>query len=397
MKILITSDWYAPAINGVVTSVVNLQKELQNLGHEVRILTLSENTRSFQQDGVTYIGSAGAGKIYQGARFALHFDNKYFEELVLWHPDIIHTQCEFSTFRIASQIAKKLHIPIVHTYHTVYEDYTHYFSPNKKWGRAMVVLFAKKVLKHTECVIAPTDKVRTLLLGYGVRQRIQVVPTGIDLERFDIQIGNTEKVRLQEKLGIPCNNKVLIYVGRLAKEKNLEEIFLYLSRLTRQDLSLLIVGDGPRRHLLEHDAAEMGIAEKVIFAGMVSPQKVASYYQLGDVFVSASNSETQGLTYMEALANGIPALCRKDPCLDKVIEDGINGWQYASFDEFSKRLDLILDQDGLQKHLGDKARDGARRDYSSVSFAKKVEQIYVDTINLQQKAGSCFPVLATAE
>ena len=128
MKILITNEWYTPTINGVVISIVTLEKELKKLGHDVRILTLSNGIKSYKRDHVIYIRSIGAEKIYPGARIAFSKDNQYIEEIIEWKPDIIHTQCEFSTFRIAKHIAKKCAIPIVHTYHTVYEDYTHYFS-----------------------------------------------------------------------------------------------------------------------------------------------------------------------------------------------------------------------------------------------------------------------------
>ncbi|OJF91530.1 glycosyltransferase family 4 protein [Alkalibacterium sp. 20] len=381
MKILITTDQYAPDINGVVTSVVNLQNELQKLGHEVRILTLSGNRKSSHKDEVIYIGSTGVGKIYPKARLALSIHEEYIQELVGWHPDIIHSQCEFSTFLMAQRIAKDVNIPIIHTYHTLYEDYTHYFSPNKKWGKKMVAILTKKVLTQSNCVIAPTDKVRSLLLEYGVKQEIQVVPTGIDLERVKIQLGNTEKEGLRSKVGIPSNDRVLIYVGRLAKEKNLEEILLFFSQLNRQNITLLIVGDGPHRAALEERVMELGISNQVIFTGMICSQEVSSYYQLGDLFVSASNSETQGLTYIEALANGVPALCRKDPCLENVIVDGVNGWEYQSFEQFREKLNTILDDEVLQERVSKNARDSMRYNYSSTEFAKKVEQIYQNTIN----------------
>ncbi|WP_158413490.1 glycosyltransferase [Gracilibacillus boraciitolerans] len=134
MKILITTECYIPVINGVVTSIVNLRKELQILGHDVRVLTLSTTNKSFQESDIYYMSSLSMGKIYPGARISLSTHHSYLEEMIKWQPDIIHSQCEFSTFRIAKQIAKTINIPIVHTYHTVYEDYTHYFSPTHKWG-----------------------------------------------------------------------------------------------------------------------------------------------------------------------------------------------------------------------------------------------------------------------
>lgn len=380
MKILITTEWYAPTINGVVTSIVNLEKELNRLGHEVRILTLSDRNRSYRRDHVTYIRSISAGKIYPGVRVTFSKVNRYIEELEAWKPDVIHSQCEFSTFRIARHIAKKCRIPIVHTYHTVYEDYTHYFSPNKKWGKAMVALFSKRVLNQASYVIAPTKKVYSILTGYGVHQPIEVVPTGIDLKRFNLQLSSDEKKRLREKHNIPLENKVLLSVGRLAKEKNLEEILTFVSNVQNENLTLLIVGDGPYRSELENIASKLGITDKVIFVGMIPPEKIASYYQLGDVFVSASNSETQGLTYIEALANGLPALCRRDACLEDVIEDGKNGWQYDSFAQFQEVLNSMLRDNDLYRNLSLHAKEGAIRKYSSVNFAETLERLYEHTI-----------------
>ena len=138
MKILITSDWYSPAVNGVVTSVKNLRRELERRGHEVRVLTLSQTTHSREEDGVTYLGSVAAGLIYPGARLRTALAVKWVRDLVEWGPDVVHSQCEFSTFFLARRIAEELDVPLVHTYHTVYEDYTHYFSPSVRLGRRAV-------------------------------------------------------------------------------------------------------------------------------------------------------------------------------------------------------------------------------------------------------------------
>ena len=119
MKILITSDWYIPAVNGVVTSVKNLRRELEARGHEVRVLTLSQNRHSCARDGVTYLGSVAAGLIYPGARLRTALAGRWVREIVEWGPDVVHSQCEFSTFFLARRIAEELDIPLVHTYHTV--------------------------------------------------------------------------------------------------------------------------------------------------------------------------------------------------------------------------------------------------------------------------------------
>ncbi|MGB4588942.1 MAG: glycosyltransferase [Clostridiaceae bacterium] len=231
MKVLITTDSYSPVINGVVTSVLNLQKELIILGHDVKILTLSENRKFSRKANVTYISSIGLGKIYPGARVAISMKNKYSRELCEWRPDIIHSQCEFSTFVIAHQLAKELGVPIIHTYHTVYEDYIHYYSPSKKIGKKAAAIFTAKVLKDTACIIAPTEKVRSLLLKYGLNQPIKVVPTGLDLTRFVSREQNDSNRILREKLGISINKNILVFVGRLAKEKNWKKSYNFYQKL----------------------------------------------------------------------------------------------------------------------------------------------------------------------
>ena len=172
MRVLITTDWYEPVINGVVTSVMNLSRQLRERGHEVKILTLSRTCHSYIEGDA---GSIGLGCIYPQARLKIpKAAGDYMEMLLEWKPDIVHSQCEFSTFFLAKKIASELHVPIVHTYHTVYEDYTHYFSPQKVWGRNIVQLMTKKLANAVETLIAPSDKIRKILEGYQVSCPVEV-------------------------------------------------------------------------------------------------------------------------------------------------------------------------------------------------------------------------------
>jgi len=382
MKILITSDWYTPAVNGVVTSVLNLRRALEARGHEVRVLTLSQSPRSSEKDGVTRLGSISAGLIYPGARLRTALGSHYIKELLEWRPDIVHSQCEFSTFFLARRIAEGLDIPLVHTYHTIYEDYTHYFSPIRKWGRQTIRTLSRWIAVRTDCIIAPTEKVRRLLEGYGIRTKIYVVPTGIDLRRFMAPIPEERLASLKEGLGIPAGNLVLACIGRLAEEKNIQEILEDFA-VCRGDgpMTLLLVGDGPYRETLEAKVRELGLGGDVIFTGMVPPEKVAEYYCLGDLFLSASTSETQGLTYLEALASGVPALCRQDPCLEGVVKDGVNGWQFTDSGAFRRRLDAFISSPELRQRLHQGALDSAAQ-FSAEVFAQRAEAVYREQLEL---------------
>ena len=379
MKILITADCYTPTINGVVTSILNLETELRRLGHDVKILCPSENFHSSESENVYRIGSVGVGRIYSGARAALRISQSHLQKLIDWKPDIIHSQSEFSSFIMAKRIAAEVNCPIVHTYLSVYENYTHYFSPSITLGRKAVILMTKRILRHTKAVIAPSQKIERLLKDYGIAQPIKVIPTGLRLKKFSDEISVNIINELKAKLGIPLKSRVLITVGRAAKEKNIDELIRYFKRLDIENTVFVIVGGGPYLDALKDLAYAENISDKMIFTGAVEPENIAAYYRLGDIFLSASQSETQGLTYIEALASGLPAVCRRDDCLNDVITNGKNGGQYTDFKEFSELIRTFLFNDELYKSMSEKAVQTAQK-YSAEKFAKDVETVYMEIL-----------------
>lgn len=379
MKILITADCYTPTINGVVTSILNLETELRRLGHDVKILCPSENFHNSENENVYRIGSVGVGRIYSGARAALRISQSHLQKLIDWKPDIIHSQSEFSSFIMAKRIAAEVNCPIVHTYHTVYENYTHYFSPSITLGRKAVIVMTKRILRHTKAVIAPSQKIERLLKDYGIEQPIKVIPTGLRLKKFSDEISVNIINELKAKLGIPLKSRVLITVGRAAKEKNIDELIRYFKRLDIENTVFVIVGGGPYLDALKDLAYAENISDKMIFTGAVEPENIAAYYRLGDIFLSASQSETQGLTYIEALASGLPAVCRRDDCLNDVITNGKNGGQYTDFKEFSELIRTFLFNDELYKSMSENAVQTAQK-YSAEKFAKDVETVYMEIL-----------------
>lgn len=379
MKILLTSDWYIPAVNGVVTSVLNLKRGLEARGHEVRIFTLSGTRHSFEKDGVIYVGSVRADAVYPGARLRVSSGKNWMDRMVEWQPDIVHSNCEFSTFPLAQRISRELQIPLVHTYHTVYENYTHYFSPSKVWGRKLVTVFSRRVAAKTDALLAPTEKVKTLLQSYGISAPIYVLPTGIDQEKF-VQVANSpERIEIRKQLGISPEQTVLVSVGRMAKEKNGGELIQMMAYFRRENIRLLLVGDGPCRQELQKQAEELGIGEQVIFTGMVPPEQVSRYYQAGDLFVSASTSETQGLTYIEALSSGLPMLCHRDDSLKGVILEDVNGWQYDSETDFIQKVRNFMGHPEQQEVWTANALQMGEK-FSIPAFAFHAEQIYQELL-----------------
>ena len=387
MRILITTDWYKPVINGVVTSVINLAKGLEQEGHEVRVLTLSETSRSYKKDGVYYIGSLGIGAIYPQARVAVTMGKKYLEEIISWEPEVIHTQCEFSTFYLAKRISERTKAPIIHTYHTVYEGYTHYFCPSKKYGKKLVEAFTRRISRMSDCFVVPSDKMESMLSEYNIVSPMHVIPSGIDLDRFS-EKDDDVRTRLRHEWGIGDEECLLIYIGRLAKEKNLEEILDFLSNDKLTDARMLIVGDGPYREKLEAISVSKGLSERVIFTGMVKPESVADYYKVGDIFISASTSETQGLTYIEAMASGLALLCRYDDCLEAVITQGKNGFTYNNQIQFEEKLNFLFYDARRRNEMGSRARRDVMEKYSIKTFAVACVEVYLKCISVRLRSAA---------
>ncbi len=372
MKILITSDWYYPVVNGVVRSVLNLKEDLEKRGHEVRVLTLSNTLKSYKAENIYYVGSLSAKKIYPEARVSNLIAKTHLKEIKRWSPDVVHSQCEFSTFLMAKRITHDLKIPLIHTYHTIYEDYTHYFIPNKATGRKVVAVASKRFANLCDQIIAPSIKTKNLLVDYGIEDRkVSVIPTGIHIPPL-------YESNLRKLMGFEENTKILLYLGRLGAEKNIEEVIDFYQGLENEKARLYIVGGGPYQEDLKEFASKLD--KKVEFVGMVDPSQVNKYYQVADVFITASTSETQGLTYYEALANGTVAICRKDSSLEGVIFDGFNGYQYDDFTSFNQAINKVLDNDELRSYLSTNARKYAVEKFSVESFGKKCEDLYEKSI-----------------
>ena len=377
MKILITTDLYTTATNGVVTSVNNLMDELEKKGHEVRVLTVSERLRSHKDGNIYFIKSVPLDVVYPDVRMPVSYRHRYLRELVEWHPDVIHSQCEYFSYQFAKYISRKTHAPIVHTYHTLYEQYVTYIFPSQRIGAFFVGKLSKLRLRNAEAIVAPTHKVEDVLKNYGIHNPIYVVPSGIALEQHKERITDEERTARRRELGIPDDCTVLLNLGRLGTEKNLPELveLFHMALSHNRKIMLMFVGDGPARKDLEELTERLEIREHVIFTGMVDPTEVHKYYQLGDVFVSASTSETQGLTYVEAAANGLPLLCRQDPCLDGVLVPGSNGFAYEAEEEFCEIIDTILQNPDWCHTAGLKSEKIAAT-FDKSHFAEKIEDVY---------------------
>lgn len=386
MKILITTDAYAPMINGVVISIMNLKEQLELRGHEVRIVALSPDRKARKDGSVYFLPSIGV-PVYPDARATFSFRGKYIKELLAWKPDLVHSQSEFTSFHVAHKLSKKLKIPMIHTYHTMYEDYTHYFIPSERIGKLVVANAVHFLLRKMDVIVTPTPKVSAALRNYGLKCRMVSIPTGIDLSRFYEQLSEETRDKLRSDLGYQKGDKVLLFVGRVGKEKNINLVVQTLEPLLKErtDYKMLIVGDGPHKKELEALVAELGLSESIHFTGAVLPERVAVYYKIADAFVNASQSETQGLTYIEALASGLPAICREDEAIADVIRPEYNGYMFRTGEELLMDVKKLF-EDGHYNVMANNARESVKQ-FSKTVFGERMEKLYEFTLHVQEKGG----------
>lgn len=375
MKILITTDTFYPMINGVAISTDNLYKELKKQGHDVRVLTLSHTKEGRVEDDIYYL-KAFKVKVYPDARVTYVITGDIEKSMIEWKPDVVHSQTEFSTLIAARYIIKKTGALHVHTYHTMYENYVKYLFKGKLIRPKMVGRLTHLVFYKMDGIVVPTEKMRELLIKSKIEAPLFVVPTGLDIEKFQKRISTEEKRDLLNTFGLE-GKKLLIYVGRVSQEKSIEEIIDYYSKMEykQNNIKLMIVGGGPYLSTLRNLVDMLNINDNVVFTGMIHPDEIYKYYQLGHIFVTASTSETQGLTYIEALASGVPVICRKDPSVKGLIIDGYNGYTFEDEKEFSSSvLKFIASEPHRIEAI--KGAEIKAQEYSKEIFGKKIISIY---------------------
>ncbi|MCM1159532.1 MAG: glycosyltransferase [Bacteroidales bacterium] len=379
MNIGIFTDTYYPEINGVANSTHELKKGLESLGHTVYLFTVSNPAASLEDESGIFRIASVPFPMLKERRIGVTVSKVWKRKVRRLHLDVIHTQTEFIMGHLGRKMADYLGVPHIHTYHTIYEDYLSYLHmPDKPYFRKAVQRFSRSCCNRADEIIVPTGKVRGLLNRYGVQREVHVIPSGISLRKFsspDKQNVN----RLRRQLGISEDKQVLLYVGRLSAEKNISELLTYIREAENRERPVfLLVGDGPEREALERQVRELCMEETVIFAGMASFDKIEDYYALGDIFVSASTSETQGLTYIEAMAAGMPLLVKRDECLKGVLREYENGISYTEERSFQQGLAFlsVKGKTQISPAVIRKSVEGL----DGKTFAKQVEMLYLDRI-----------------
>lgn len=392
MRIGIFTDTYPPFINGVSTSIVMLKKALEKQGHTVYIVTVNnENMKYKYEEDEKVIRIPGIPVGIYDYRLTGIYPVKIVNKIRKWHLDVIHSQTEFGVGTFARIIAKQFHIPLVHTYHTMYEDYVHYITKgyfvgtSKKIVEYLTLFYCDKTISE---LIVPTEKTKELFKEkYKVNRNVYVIPTGIEIEKFYLE--NNKNLNILEKrnsLGIAKDDFVILFVGRIGTEKNIDLLLNGMEKLIklRKKIKLLIIGDGPDMGYYKEYVYKRKLGKNVIFTGKVPWDSISEYYLIADIFATASVTETQGLTVIEAMAAGLPVVCINDESFTGTIMNNVDGIIFNNLEEYIEAITKLYQDRELLKNLGKKARIDAEK-YSSEKFATSVLEVYRTAIKKNRK------------
>jgi 1,2-diacylglycerol 3-alpha-glucosyltransferase len=379
MKIALFTDTYPPEINGVSVSVGLHQKVLMNQGHDVLVITTNPFGKLIDIDlGIVRIPGVELKKLY-GYRLSSFFNAKAYQFIRKWQPDVIHIHTDAGIGIFGKITAFFLKVPTVVTYHTMYEDYTHYAGFLKGLASRVVKRFSKSIAEQCTEFISPSLKTKERIRSYGVDRYINIVPTGIDFSRFQRTNLDSEKLAEIKSRWVLPGERVLLSLGRVAKEKSMDVILKGFSKVieSKEDnVRLLMVGDGPNRQGLIDLANQLGVSSHVSFVGAVPIQDVPYYYQIADVFVSASLTETQGLTFMEAMVSDRLVLCRFDENLANLIRHQQTGFIFNDEEDFVRQVNTIFNLTKEKREQIHRQAATAVNQYALPIFYENLIEVY---------------------
>lgn len=377
MRIGIFTDSFKPYTSGVVTSICTFRDELIKLGHEIYIFAPSYPNYPEEEMNVFryYSLPSPTNKDYTLAVPVYPGMNRLLRKLDL---DIIHVHSPGTLGRVGMHYARRNKIPLVFTYHTLYDQYIHYVPIPKELAKEMTVKYSTNFCNHCDRVIVPSREVEEILQGQQIKTPISVIPTGVPLEKFNGSKNNW----LREHYHIPDDNKILLFVGRLTKEKNLEFLInaFTMVKKTMPNTSLVIIAQGPLEDELKSLATKKGLSLKndIIFTGALPFDTLVQAYYSADLFVFSSVTETQGLVLIEAMAAGLPVVAVSAYGVQDMVDSGING-ELTELDlrDFSQAIIKVLSDHELYERYQNNAIIKADS-LSATNMAKKLNDVYED-------------------
>ncbi len=382
MNILFISDVFFPRVNGVSTSINTFATELKALGHEVTLIAPSYGDEDIHQDWIVRVPSH---KIYFDPEDRLMSFGKL-KALLPWirdkHFDLIHIHTPFTAHYVGIHFGKKLDIPVVETYHTFFEDYLHHYLPfipqfiSRKLARAI----SRRQCNVVDGIISPSKPMLDVLRQYGIEKPAEVVATGLD----DSSFANVDGDHFRLSHDIPLTQPMLLFVGRVAHEKNIEFLLhMHVKVIKKHPEALLVItGEGPAEESIRTSIAKLGIMNQVRMIGYLDRNhELIACYKAADIFVFASKSETQGLVLLEAMAQGTAVVALAELGTKSILIEG-EGVLIAKdcADDFADKVSVLLSDEFKRKTIGARGKQYAREKWGANVLAKKISKFYKNSV-----------------
>jgi 1,2-diacylglycerol 3-alpha-glucosyltransferase len=383
MNILFISDVFFPRVNGVSTSINTFATELRALGHQVTLIAPSYTDEDKQEEWIVRVPSH---KIYFDPEDRLMNFGKL-KALLPWirdkHFDVIHIHTPFTAHYVGIHFGKKLDIPVVETYHTFFEDYLHHYLPfiPQFISRKLARTISRRQCNAVDGIVSPSKPMLDVLKQYGIKTPAEVVATGLD----DSSFASVDGEHFRMSHDIPLTQPMLLFVGRVAHEKNIGFLLEMHVELIKKhpDALLVITGEGPAEEPIKHSIDKLGISNKVRMIGYLDrSHELIACYKAADIFVFASKSETQGLVLLEAMAQGTAVVAIAELGTKSILIEG-EGVLIAKDDinDFADKVSVLLSDAPKRQMIGEKGRQYAKEKWGAGVLAKKVAKFYKSTIN----------------
>lgn len=374
VRVAMFSDSYLPRISGVVRSVESFVAELRRQGHAAWVYAPASPGYTDGDPDVVRFPSVRAPNV-PDFPLAIPFAKRFLRDLRRRRPTVIHTHTPFLMGSAALYAARRLRLPLVFSHHTMYAEYVHYMPlVSQRFSRRIVSSFTVRYCNRCALVIAPSQAVRNVLVGAGVRARVEVLPTaGIDLESFD----SLDPSWVRGRFGVPSDAPLVITVGRLAREKRFDVLLEAFARAARGGPArLLVVGGGPQQAELEAMAAGLGVGGQVVFTGPLENARVLDCYAAADLFAFASPTETQGMVVVEAMAAGLPVAAVGAGGVAEVVRDGQTGvLTAAEAPALAEGIRRLLENPALRAQYAAAGRQAAR-EYGIGELVQRLIDLY---------------------
>lgn len=382
MRIGIFTECYNPVLNGVVVSIDTFRSELEKRGHQYFIFTTGyPGYKDTAQNIIRY--SPMIAFKSKGGRYPISWPQIatfQIKKIASYNLDIIHSQHLLGLGLLGLRTAKKLKIPCVLTYHTLLAEYAHYSPLFPSLVKNYLIKKSRDYCNLYDRIVTPSESMKKILISYGVKKLIEPIPTGVNIPDYENPYSRAE---IKTKWQVPQDKKLLLYVSRIAKEKNLDFLFEAVRKLAsrRQDFHLLLIGGGPELNYYRSMIKKWSIDKIVTFTDMQPKKETNRYFGAADIFVFPSITETQGIVITEAMAAGVPAVAINKMGPSDIIQEGVDGFlTRLNIDEFTGKIESLLDNENLRKQMGERARENAKK-FSVLTTANQMEKIYEQAIN----------------